>query len=58
MIDIEACAHIVHKHGDIILAVDNSFMSAYFQVNEDTGFFGMIIIVYTGICNWERTRLH
>jgi cystathionine gamma-lyase len=31
MIDIEACAHIVHKHGDIILAVDNSFMSAYFQ---------------------------
>ncbi|XP_007946514.1 cystathionine gamma-lyase-like, partial [Orycteropus afer afer] len=31
MIDIEACAHIVHKHGDIILVVDNTFMSAYFQ---------------------------
>ncbi|XP_042541149.1 cystathionine gamma-lyase isoform X2 [Dipodomys spectabilis] len=29
--DIEACAHIAHKHGDIILVVDNSFMSAYFQ---------------------------
>uniref|UniRef100_A0A8C5KQT5 Cystathionine gamma-lyase n=1 Tax=Jaculus jaculus TaxID=51337 RepID=A0A8C5KQT5_JACJA len=29
--DIEACAHIVHKHGDIILVVDNTFMSAYFQ---------------------------
>ncbi|XP_032282039.1 cystathionine gamma-lyase isoform X2 [Phoca vitulina] len=31
MIDIEACAHTVHKHGDIILVVDNTFMSAYFQ---------------------------
>ncbi|KAM7317759.1 hypothetical protein ACRRTK_022496 [Alexandromys fortis] len=31
MTDIEACAHIVHKHGDIILVVDNTFMSAYFQ---------------------------
>nr|XP_012643414.1 cystathionine gamma-lyase-like [Microcebus murinus] len=31
MIDIEACARIVHKHGDIILVVDNTFMSAYFQ---------------------------
>ncbi|XP_012876111.1 PREDICTED: cystathionine gamma-lyase [Dipodomys ordii] len=29
--DIEACAHIAHKHGDIILVVDNTFMSAYFQ---------------------------
>uniref|UniRef100_A0A8C3W8A6 Cystathionine gamma-lyase n=1 Tax=Catagonus wagneri TaxID=51154 RepID=A0A8C3W8A6_9CETA len=32
MIDIEACAHTVHKHGDIILVVDNTFMSAYFQL--------------------------
>ncbi|XP_014643843.1 PREDICTED: cystathionine gamma-lyase-like [Ceratotherium simum simum] len=31
MVDIEACAHIVHKHGDIILVVDNTFMSACFQ---------------------------
>ncbi|XP_035306536.1 cystathionine gamma-lyase [Cricetulus griseus] len=31
MTDIEACARIVHKRGDIILAVDNSFMSSYFQ---------------------------
>eukprot|EP00071_Canis_lupus_P042782 XP_022276339.1 cystathionine gamma-lyase isoform X2 [Canis lupus familiaris] len=31
MIDIEACAHTVHKRGDIILVVDNTFMSAYFQ---------------------------
>nr|XP_021519229.1 cystathionine gamma-lyase [Meriones unguiculatus] len=29
--DIEACAQIVHKRGDIILVVDNTFMSAYFQ---------------------------
>ncbi|XP_041506290.1 cystathionine gamma-lyase [Microtus oregoni] len=31
MTDIEACARIVHKHEDIILVVDNTFMSAYFQ---------------------------
>ncbi|XP_021563047.1 cystathionine gamma-lyase [Carlito syrichta] len=31
IIDIEACAQAVHKHGDIILVVDNTFMSAYFQ---------------------------
>lgn len=31
IIDIEACAQTVHKHGDIILVVDNTFMSAYFQ---------------------------
>ncbi|KAM6168312.1 cystathionine gamma-lyase [Erethizon dorsatum] len=31
MADIKACAHIVRKHRDIILVVDNSFMSAYFQ---------------------------
>ncbi|CAO2600531.1 Cystathionine gamma-lyase [Lemmus lemmus] len=31
MTDIEACARIVHKRGDIILVVDNTFMSAYFQ---------------------------
>lgn len=41
MIDIEACAHTVHKRGDIILVVDNTFMSAYFQVSENN-FFGMI----------------
>ncbi|XP_005385304.1 PREDICTED: cystathionine gamma-lyase [Chinchilla lanigera] len=31
LVDIAACAYIVHQHEDIILAVDNSFMSAYFQ---------------------------
>ncbi|KAM5256412.1 cystathionine gamma-lyase [Ctenodactylus gundi] len=31
IIDIEACAHIIHKRGDIIFVVDNTFMSAYFQ---------------------------
>jgi cystathionine beta-lyase/cystathionine gamma-synthase len=35
--DIGACAQIVHKRGDIILVVDNTFMSAYFQVNEING---------------------
>ncbi|XP_061486875.1 cystathionine gamma-lyase-like [Rhineura floridana] len=30
-IDIQECAQIVHKHKGVILAVDNTFMSAYFQ---------------------------
>ncbi|XP_069794551.1 cystathionine gamma-lyase-like isoform X2 [Narcine bancroftii] len=29
--DIKACAEVVHQHGDIILVVDNTFMSPYFQ---------------------------
>ncbi|XP_078074583.1 cystathionine gamma-lyase-like [Mustelus asterias] len=29
--DIKVCAETIHKHGDIILVVDNTFMSAYFQ---------------------------
>ncbi|XP_014747147.1 PREDICTED: cystathionine gamma-lyase-like [Sturnus vulgaris] len=32
VIDIKACADIVHRHPGVLLAVDNSFMSAYFQV--------------------------
>ncbi|XP_043941746.1 cystathionine gamma-lyase [Protopterus annectens] len=31
VLDINKCAEIVHKHGDILLVVDNTFMSAYFQ---------------------------
>ncbi|XP_044296658.1 cystathionine gamma-lyase [Varanus komodoensis] len=31
VIDIQGCANIVHKHKGVILAVDNTFMSAYFQ---------------------------
>ncbi|XP_073498778.1 cystathionine gamma-lyase-like isoform X1 [Phyllobates terribilis] len=31
VIDIQGCADIIHKHQDAILAVDNTFMSAYFQ---------------------------
>ncbi|NXV67194.1 CGL lyase, partial [Molothrus ater] len=31
VIDIKACADIVHRHPGVLLAVDNSFMSAYFQ---------------------------
>ncbi|XP_055497867.1 cystathionine gamma-lyase-like [Leucoraja erinacea] len=29
--DIKACAELVHKRGDIIMVVDNTFMSPYFQ---------------------------
>ncbi|XP_014381687.1 cystathionine gamma-lyase [Alligator sinensis] len=31
VIDIQSCADVVHKHKDIILVIDNTFMSAYFQ---------------------------
>ncbi|RLV85294.1 hypothetical protein DV515_00016119 [Chloebia gouldiae] len=31
VVDIKACADIVHRHPGVLLAVDNSFMSAYFQ---------------------------
>ncbi|XP_039566871.1 cystathionine gamma-lyase-like, partial [Passer montanus] len=33
VIDIRACAEVAHKHGrkDVLVAVDNSFMSPYFQ---------------------------
>ncbi|NP_001297162.1 cystathionine gamma-lyase [Heterocephalus glaber] len=31
LVDIAACAKIVRSHGDILLVVDNTFMSAYFQ---------------------------
>ncbi|XP_077132698.1 cystathionine gamma-lyase [Ranitomeya variabilis] len=31
VIDIQGCADIIHRHRDAILAVDNTFMSAYFQ---------------------------
>uniref|UniRef100_A0A8C0EV55 Cystathionine gamma-lyase n=1 Tax=Bubo bubo TaxID=30461 RepID=A0A8C0EV55_BUBBB len=31
VIDIQACAGVVHKHKDVLLVVDNTFMSAYFQ---------------------------
>nr|XP_009935694.1 PREDICTED: cystathionine gamma-lyase [Opisthocomus hoazin] len=31
VIDIQACADAVHKHKDVLLVVDNTFMSAYFQ---------------------------
>ncbi|XP_076196056.1 cystathionine gamma-lyase [Aptenodytes patagonicus] len=31
VIDIQACADVVHKHKDVLLVVDNTFMSAYFQ---------------------------
>lgn len=32
VIDIRACADVVHRHPGVLLAVDNSFMSSYFQV--------------------------
>ncbi|XP_007436985.1 cystathionine gamma-lyase [Python bivittatus] len=31
VVDIQGCANIVRKHKGVILAVDNTFMSAYFQ---------------------------
>ncbi|NWR48284.1 CGL lyase, partial [Regulus satrapa] len=31
VIDIKACADVVHRHPGVLLAVDNTFMSPYFQ---------------------------
>uniref|UniRef100_A0A8C5QXK0 Cystathionine gamma-lyase n=1 Tax=Leptobrachium leishanense TaxID=445787 RepID=A0A8C5QXK0_9ANUR len=31
VVDIQGCADITQKHKDVLLAVDNTFMSAYFQ---------------------------
>ncbi|XP_039928898.1 cystathionine gamma-lyase-like [Hirundo rustica] len=31
VIDIRACADVVHRHPGVLVAVDNSFMSPYFQ---------------------------
>lgn len=32
VIDIRACAEVAHRHWGVLVAVDNSFMSPYFQV--------------------------
>ena len=33
VVDIRACSDLVHEHNkDIVVVVDNTFMSAYFQV--------------------------
>ncbi|TRZ08904.1 hypothetical protein HGM15179_018201 [Zosterops borbonicus] len=32
VIDIQACADVVHRHPGVLVAVDNSLMSPYFQV--------------------------
>lgn len=35
VVDIKACSELVHEHNkDIVVVVDNTFMSAYFQVRE------------------------
>ncbi|NWI58998.1 CGL lyase, partial [Calyptomena viridis] len=31
VIDIQACAEVTHQRGDVLLVVDNTFMSPYFQ---------------------------
>lgn len=34
VVDIKACSELVHEHNkDIVVVVDNTFMSAYFQVS-------------------------
>jgi len=36
VMDIKAIAEICKKHPDIILIVDNTFLTSYFQVNTTT----------------------
>ncbi|XP_074077294.1 cystathionine gamma-lyase [Macrotis lagotis] len=47
VIDIKGCAEVVHKHNNIILVVDNTFMSAYFQRPLDLG---------ADICMYSATK--
>ncbi|CAI9546997.1 unnamed protein product [Staurois parvus] len=47
VIDIQGSAEVVHKHKDIILAVDNTFMSAYFQRPLSTGPRGRHLYVFS-----------
>lgn len=49
VIDIQACADVVHKHKDVLLVVDNTFMSAYFQVSTLFVYNYPIISVYSKI---------
>lgn len=36
VVDIRVCSDLVHEHNkDIVVVVDNTFMSAYFQVRAD-----------------------
>lgn len=38
VVDIKACSDLIHEYNkDIVVVVDNTFMSAYFQVRK-TGF--------------------
>ncbi|XP_003767302.1 cystathionine gamma-lyase [Sarcophilus harrisii] len=45
--DIAGCAQVVHKYDNIILVVDNTFMSAYFQRPLDLG---------ADICMYSATK--
>lgn len=47
VIDIQGCANVVHKHKDVLLVVDNTFMSAYFQVSAFFVYNYPIISVYS-----------
>lgn len=42
VVDIKLCSDLVHEHNkDIVVVVDNTFMSAYFQVR--TTRFGLLL---------------
>ena len=43
MVDIAAVAEIVHKRENILLVVDNTFLSSYFQVKIVSNYFGSVI---------------
>lgn len=38
LVDIAAVAEIVHKRENILLVVDNTFLSSYFQVSKSSRF--------------------
>ena len=53
MVDIAAVAEIVHKRENILLVVDNTFLSSYFQVNIVSNYFGSVISNFLFSARWN-----
>ena len=53
MVDIAAVAEIVHKRENILLVVDNTFLSSYFQVSIVSNYFGSVISNFLFSARWN-----
>ena len=53
MVDIAAVAEIVHKRENILLVVDNTFLSSYFQVKIVSNYFESVISNFIFSARWN-----